>query len=110
MNRSLVAIFVSVAIFGSTATVAATRDDIDALTTYAVFIGRGVACGVDIKPEMQRIGTWMNRRFPPGSEDLKTYMPIFIQGVEYHAQLQKDGKSPDSCSKVRTEYPKLRWP
>ena len=39
---------------GSTPTFAATKGDIDALTSYAVILGRGVACGVNIKPEMQR--------------------------------------------------------
>ena len=113
MERSGAAIFVAAAmatILSFTPTLAATKGDIDALTSYAVFLGRGVACGVNIKPEMQRVGVWMDRRFPPGSEDQQTFLPIFIQGVQHHAQLQKDGNSPDTCSKVREQYERVPWP
>jgi len=89
---------------------AATDADIDKLTTYAVVIGRAVACGVDIKPAMKDVGRWMDRRFPPGSSDQQTYLPIFSQGVQYHAQQQADGNSPDSCSSVRRTFDRMVWP
>jgi len=89
---------------------AATDVDIDKLTTYAVVIGRAMACGVDTEPAMKDVGKWMDRRFPPGSSDQQIYLPIFSQGVQYHAQQQADGKSPDSCSSVRRTFTRMVWP
>jgi len=89
---------------------AATNADINKLTTYAVIIGRAVACGVDIKPAMKDVGRWMDRRFPPGSSDQQIYLPVFSQGVQYHAQRQTDGKSPDGCSSVRRTFNQMDWP
>lgn len=84
--------------------------DIDKLTTYAVVLGRAVACGVNIEDASRRVGLWMDRRFPPGSTDQKTYLPIFIDGVSYHAQQQKSGKSPDPCSAVLRSFNGFPWP
>jgi len=89
---------------------AATDTDIDKLTTYTVIIGRAVACGVDIKPAMKDVGRWMDRRFPPGSLDQQTYLPIFSLGVQYHAKQQANGNSPDSCSSVRKKFSRMEWP
>lgn len=88
----------------------ATDGDIDKLTTYAVIMGRAIGCGIDTENEMRRVGSWMDRRFPPGSSDQKIYLPIFIAGVKKHAQNQANGNSPDSCSAVRREYSKMPWP
>jgi hypothetical protein len=87
---------------------AADPRDVDALTTYAVLLGRAVACGVDTDDASRRVGRWMDKRFTP--EDQKTYLPVFAIGTRYHAQMQKDGKSPDSCAKVRSEFAKIPWP
>lgn len=84
--------------------------DINALTTYAVIIGRAIACGVNTDYAMRRVGSWMDDKFPPGSADQKTYLPIFISGVKYHATQQKNGESPDTCSQVRSSFSKLSWP
>lgn len=88
----------------------ATDDDIDQMTTYAVIIGRATGCGINTENESRRVGAWMDRRFPPGSSDQKIYLPIFMAGVQQHAQNQSNGNSPDSCSAVRQVYSTMPWP
>lgn len=88
----------------------ATRADVDKLTTYAVVLGRGVACGADVRDPMARVGRWMDTRFPPGSDDQRTYLPIFIEGVQQHAQQHKDGRSPDGCRTVLKTFSTFPWP
>ncbi|MEK6685995.1 MAG: hypothetical protein AABY99_06360, partial [Pseudomonadota bacterium] len=85
-------------IIGSHSAIAASSEDIDKLTTYATILGRAIACGNDIEDSMYRVGVgkWMDRTFLPGSVDQKIYLPIFMEGVRYHAQMQKEGESPDS--------------
>jgi hypothetical protein len=84
--------------------IAASQADIDKLTTYAVVLGRAVACGANLDDASRRVGRWMDRTFPPGSKDQQIYLPIFMEGMRYHAQQQKDGKSPDSCSAVLRSF------
>lgn len=90
--------------------VAASASDIDKMTSYAVIIGRAAGCGVDTTEGMKQVGKWMDRVFPPGSRDQKTYLPVFMDGVRYHAQQQRDGKSPDSCSVTKSAYSRTMWP
>jgi hypothetical protein len=106
--RSVVLSFTLV--LANEAALAASAADVDRLTTYAVILGRGVACGAPTHDASSRVGRWMDRTFPPGSQDQKTYLPIFMQGVQYHAQQQKDGKSPDSCATVRRNFGTFPWP
>lgn len=89
---------------------AASPKDIDKLTTYAVVLGRAAACGGDIQTPSRRVGAWMDIVFPPGSADQKTYLPIFMEGMRYHAQQQAAGKSPDSCSNVLNTLRGFPWP
>jgi hypothetical protein len=49
--------------------IAASQADIDKLTTYAVVLGRAVACGANLDDASRRVGRWMDRTFPPGSKD-----------------------------------------
>lgn len=97
-------------LIGSHTATAASSADIDKLTTYATILGRAVACGNSIEGPMRRVGRWMDRVFPPGSSDQKTYLPVFMEGVRYHAQMQKDGRSPDSCSAVQSAFNGFPWP
>lgn len=96
--------------FGSHAVIAASSSDIDKLTTYATLLGRAVACGNSIEEPMRRVGQWIDRKFPPGSTDQKTYLPIFMEGVRYHAQIQKEGRNPDSCSVISLTFNDFHWP
>lgn len=105
----MIFIFVST-VFIPTPTLAASQADIDRLTTYAVIIGRAIACGVDTDDAMRRVGAWMDVKFPPRSSDQKIYLPIFMEGVKYHAEQQANGKSPDTCSQVRSTFRKMQWP
>ncbi len=90
--------------------IAASQADIDKLTTYAVVLGRAVACGANVDDASRRVGRWMDRTFPPGFKDQQIYLPIFMEGMHYHAQQQKDGKSPDSCSAVLRSFNSFPWP
>jgi hypothetical protein len=93
-----------------TFTIAASDSDIDKLTTYAVILGRAIGCGINTDYEMRRVGAWMDKKFPPGSSDQKTYLPIFLQGIQYHAKQQSSGNSPDSCPQVRKSFKRMQWP
>lgn len=88
----------------------ATAQDINKLTTYAVILGRAISCGADVGSASQRVGRWMDRVFPPGSTDQKTYLPIFMEGTRYHAEQQKLGKGPDSCSSVLRTFSSFPGP
>ena len=89
---------------------AASAKNVDKLTTYAVILGRAAACGGDIETPSRRVGAWMDKVFPPGSADQKTYLPVFVEGMRYHAQQQAAGKSPDSCSSVLNQLRGFPWP
>lgn len=89
---------------------AASSKNIDKLTSYSVILGRAAACGGDIEIPSRRVGAWMDKIFPPGSADQKTYLPIFTEGMLYHAQQQAAGKSPDSCSSVLNTLRGFPWP
>lgn len=102
-------IFVSTVFFPSL-TLAASKADIDRLTTYTVILGRAIACGVDTDDAMRKVGAWMDKKFPPGSSDQKIYLLIFMEGVKHHAEQQANGKSPDTCSQVRSTFRKMQWP
>lgn len=88
----------------------ASAQDIDKLTTYAVILGRAIACGADVGSASGKVGRWMDGVFPPGSSDQKTYLPIFMGGTRYHAEQQKLGKSPDTCSSVLRAFNSFPWP
>ena len=89
---------------------AASSADIDQLTTYAVVLGRAAACGANIDDPSRRVGRWMDKVFPPGSSDQKKYLPIFMAGMAHHAQQQKEGKSPDTCTVVLRSLNGFPWP
>lgn len=93
-----------------TAVHAGTEADVDRMTTYAVILGRAIGCGIGVDAEMRRVGSWMDRVFPPGSVDQQTFLPIFVAGLQYHAEAQANGNSPDSCNMVRREYSQMLWP
>lgn len=89
---------------------AVTDTDIDKLTTYAVLIGRAIAYGTDTSYASSRAGAWMDKKFLPGSKDQQIYLPIFVAGVKHHAEQQKNGNSPDSCSTVSHQFSLVNWP
>jgi len=89
---------------------AATDAEIDKMTTYAVILGRATGCGFDVTAASHRVGKWMDQVFPPGSTDQQVYLPIFVDGMAYHAQQQISGKSPDSCSSLRRTFDSMPWP
>ncbi len=83
---------------------------IDKVSTYAVLIGRGAACGVDVSGPSERVGAWMDRVAPPGSSAQLTLLPMFMQQSRYHAARQASGQSPDACSTVQLAVQTYPWP
>jgi len=87
-----------------------TSEDINRLTTFAVVLGRAGACGVATSAAADRVGAWMEAKMPPGTPDRATLFPIFMQGVQSHAQQQAAGQSPDNCETVAREFNAMPWP
>lgn len=83
---------------------------IDRVTTYAVLLGRGIGCGQNVQPQIERVGAWMDRVAPPGSAGQQTLLPMLMQHSEYHAQQQASGLSPDSCGAVARAIKSHPWP
>lgn len=83
------------------------KSDIDKLTSYAVFLGRGTACGVDLAMAGARVGQWLDSTF---GQDRATYQGILVAGIEKHMTQQLQGRSPDSCAEIRREISKIVWP
>lgn len=95
---------------GSASLHAATEADIDRMTSYSLILGRAIGCGIDVELEIRQVGSWMDSVFPPGSADQQTFLPIFGAGLIYHAEMQSNGDSPDSCNTVQREFSKMVWP
>lgn len=85
-------------------------DHIDRVTTYAVLIGRGAACGVDVSGPARRVGVWLDRVAPPGSAAQQTLLPMLTQQGQHHAQQQASGRSPDDCATVARAIARFQWP
>ena len=70
-------------------------DPVDAMTTFAVILGRAIGCGVDVEKPANKVAIWMDNTF--SNKERATYLPVFAFGVEHHMKQQQSGKSPDSC-------------
>lgn len=97
-------------LFASQVAIAVSSEDIDKLTTYAMVLGRSVACGNDIEEPMRRVGQWMDQVFPSGSPEQIAFLTIFMEGVRYHAEIQRDGRSPENCAAVQRSFNGFHWP
>lgn len=102
--------FALITAFSLNSAQAATDTDINKLTTYAVMLGRAAGCGLSVTNEASQVGSWMDRRFKPGSADQQMYLPIFMAGVRENADRQSRGLSPDDCSTVRQQFSLVDWP
>ena len=88
----------------------ASAEDIDRLTTYAAALGKGIACKANgINEASRRVGSWMDKHFPPGSDDQKTYLPVLTQGMELATRLQLESPK-ESCFSVRESFGRFPWP
>lgn len=103
----IVIILLSATIFTNSA-YAATERDYDRVTTYATLIGRAVACGENISTPMAKVGSWMDRTFYGSGKG--TQQQIFIVALQYAAEQQKNGKSPDTCVSAVRAFKKTPWP
>lgn len=84
-------------------------DSIDRMTTYAVVLGRAIGCGMDVSGPSGRVGDWFDSNFPLGPQKVQ-YLSIMAQGIKHHAEQQRRGNSPDSCSQVRVQMANFPWP
>ena len=87
---------------------AATNQDVNNLTTYAVILGRAVGCGFDADNELKSVGSWIDGTF--SGEEKKAMLGIFVTAMQKEAKSQISGTSPDSCSSVRETMQKINWP
>lgn len=85
-----------------------TSAKVDRMTSYATIIGRAIGCGVDTAAQTRRVNLWLDASFTV--EQRKVYLPTFAAGMQTHAQAQRSGRSPDSCSAVRDQFTRVRWP
>lgn len=83
-------------------------DPVDAMTTFAVILGRAIGCGVDVEKPANKVAIWMDNTF--SNKERATYLPVFAFGVEHHLKQQQSGKSPDSCRAVKSTYNSMEWP
>ena len=86
------------------------HDHIDRVSTYAVLIGRGAACGIDTRGPAGRVGAWLDRVAPPGSAAQQTLLPMLMQQSRHHAEQQSSGNSPDDCATVARAIRDHPWP
>lgn len=110
MNLPRKILLIALLLASPVASYAATEADIDKMTTYATVLGRAIGCGINTDSAMKRVGRWMDKTFPPGSRDQQIYLPIFMEGVKHHAEQQRAGSSPDSCSELRKTFNTFPWP
>lgn len=111
MKKPLLVLILSVmtvTLLGTASVKAESLSDIDQLSTYAVLIGRGLGCGYNMEAEMRRVGRWIDSTFPGHKKS--EYVRTFITGVQYNADEQLKGRSPDSCLKVREVLDGMVWP
>lgn len=107
MHRLIFALLLTLAMFPRPS-FAASDVDIDHLSSYAVLLGRGVACGQNVDAPSRSVGAWIDRTWS-GSEK-GAMLKVFMLGMENAAKMQRDGKTPDSCSKVRDVLNTTPWP
>lgn len=81
---------------------------VDQLSTYAVLLGRGAACKASIDGPSRRVGAWIDRTW--NGQEKSAMTMAFMIGMENAAKLQANGKSPDSCDKVREVILTTQWP
>lgn len=81
---------------------------IDDLSTYAVLLGRGTACNVDVSGPSRQVGAWIDRTW--SGKEKSAMLVAFMHGMESAAKLQASGSSPDSCAKVRGAISSTPWP
>ena len=106
--KTAIALCIGVFLVATIGSFGASDSDIDKLTTYAVILGRAVACGIDTSNATSRVGAWMDRTFLKNEK--ATYLVIMVEGMQYHAEQQRAGKSPDTCDAVRRSFAKIAWP
>lgn len=79
---------------------------VDRMTTYAVLLGRGIACEAPgVQEASRKVGAWMEEKGLA-----KTYTVAVAEGIRMSAIEQRAGRSPDSCAIVRTSFPTYPWP
>lgn len=86
----------------------ATEKDYDNVTTYATIMGRAVACGASISGPSASVGAWIDRTFPPSER--ASQVVVYSTAIQYAADQQASGNSPDTCSSALSAYNKTRWP
>ena len=80
------------------------------LRNYAVILGAASACGIDTRDEVQAVGRWMDRKFPPGTEGQGRFLMYFARIAENSARRMASGEAAWDCSHVANDIRRTRWP
>ncbi len=70
-------------------TAAAHAGNVDRLSTYAVLLGRGAACGADIDAPSTRVGAWIDQTW--SGKDRAAMMMAMIQGWKLRPEIRRGG-------------------
>ena len=88
---------------------ALSQADLERLNGFALLLGRGLSCNLDISRARRVIEDWLDQSLPRGSAERARYLPLFIERLRYHARAQHLGQSPDSCADVARAFEDLYW-
>jgi len=88
---------------------APTSDAVNRMTTYATVLGRAIGCNIDVGTETNKVGAWFDREFPLGKSK-PMYLGILAEGMKRNSEMQRQGRSPDSCASIRSQIQSFPWP
>ena len=108
IHRAVVAAALLVGAAAAPQAQAASQAELDRLSSMALLLGRGLACGLDTKRAAGSIEAWFEQTFPAETEQSR-YLPLFADEVRSHLRQQRDGASPDSCADVAQAFYTMRW-
>lgn len=78
------------------------------LRDYGVTLGAAAACSLDTSSEASRVGAWMDRKFPPGSEGKGGVLIYFGKVMELGAKSQ--ASSGGDCAHIQSRIDRMVWP
>jgi hypothetical protein len=88
---------------------AASDSDVQTLESFALLLGRGIGCELNVDQAVAFIHNWFERTFPTVSAERQRNLSHFREVVLYNAQQQRSGESPDDCSNVRNAFKSMGW-
>lgn len=75
---------------------------------YAIMIGRGIACGLDVDYPVHAVNNWIRRNLSARQAGSATKIAAVTMYAA--AAQQRSGGTADTCSSIRRAFPKISWP